>query len=273
MHPILWQITTAHSNIIIFVYPVFLAAAALTMVGASACLATRQGIPWKKSLPILVLMALAVLVGARLLNYYHRPDMYAADPGLLYNLQSYGFSLYGGLVLALVTGGIACLFSRVNIPRLADATAPALGVSIAIMRVGCFMAGCCFGKETDLPWGVSFPMFSLAHWAHLSKGWVTLFQSSLPTHPTQLYELLAALICGGVAYLILKRQAAPGTAFAAFFFCFSIFRYFNRYLRYEITTALPPYFYPFLYGTMCLLAAGYIIYMNYWVKRPRVTSK
>jgi len=236
------------------------------MVGAAAFLAARQGIPWKKSLPVLALMAAMLLVGARLLNYFHRPDMYAAAPQLLYSMHSYGFSLYGGLVLAVLTGGITCRLAGVSIPRLADVPAPALGLSIAVMRVGCFMAGCCFGKVTDLPWGVSYPILSLAHKAHLLEGKVGLFQGSLAVHPTQTYELLAALACGGIAWLTLKSKVAPGTDFAVFFLLFSAFRLLNRHFRYEYTTALPPYFYPFLYGMICLLSAGYIVHANYCVK-------
>jgi phosphatidylglycerol:prolipoprotein diacylglycerol transferase len=266
MHPILWQ----SASCVLYAYPFFLVMAALTLVGVAVILAQGTGINSKKSLPILLLMGLAVLVGARLLNVLIRPEIYAADPTLIYSFKSYGFSLYGGLLLAAITGGAACLATGVSIPRLADATAPALGLAIAVLRIGCFMAGCCFGRVTDQPWGVSFPMFSLAHWAQIQAGQAGIFQTSLPVHPTQLYELLAALGCGGVAYLILKRKAAPGTAFAVFFLLFSIFRYINRYFRYEIHSALPDYFYPILYGFICISAIGYIIYMNF--VRPKANK-
>lgn len=263
MHPVLFRITAGQFKMVLYAYPFFLVAAALVLIGAAVLLARGQGIPWKKSLPILLLMGLAVLVGARLLNCLIRPEIYDADPTLLYSFKLYGFSLYGGLALATVIGGMACFIGRVSISRLADATAPALGLSIATMRIGCFMAGCCFGHVTDLPWGVGFPMFSPAHWTQIRDGQVNIFQSSLPVHPTQLYELLAVLACGGIAYLIIRKKAAPGTAFAAFFLLFSIFRFFNRDLRYENYIPLASYLYPILYGTICIMALGYIIYVNF----------
>ncbi|NPV91263.1 MAG: hypothetical protein HPY50_10890 [Firmicutes bacterium] len=259
MQPVLWRF----GGITLNSYPMFLALAGLTLVVLASLLASRRGIPYRRSLPILLLMGLAALVGARLLNYLVRPELYA-EPYRLYGLQAYGFSLYGGLVLAVLAGGAVCLLAGVSIPGLADATAPGLGLSIAIMRVGCFLAGCCFGNPTELPWGVVFPMFSLPHRAQIRDGEINIFGAPDPVHPTQLYELLAALCCGAVAYLVLKsRKAAPGTAFAAFFLLFSAFRWFDLGLRYQISSSLTPWFYPALYGTICFLAAFYIIRFNF----------
>jgi phosphatidylglycerol:prolipoprotein diacylglycerol transferase len=87
-----------------------------------------------------------------------------------------GFVFYGGLLLATL---VAVWFGRryrMRFGLLADTIIPGVALGHAFGRVGCFFAGCCYGCETQLPWGVTFPAGSEAG---LVGG---------PVHPTQLYE-------------------------------------------------------------------------------------
>jgi phosphatidylglycerol---prolipoprotein diacylglyceryl transferase len=78
-------------------------------------------------------------------------------------------------------------------------------LGLAIQRAGCFLAGCCFGRPTGLPWGVHFPAASPAGRAFPGEA----------VHPTQLYYLLAFLLVAGFLWLGRRRLRGRGMAAAA----------------------------------------------------------
>ena len=94
----------------------------------------------------------------------------------------------------------------------------AIPLGLAFGRMGCLLAGCCFGATCDLPWAVSFPWRSAAseeqfrdHLLASPKMW------SLPVHPTQLYESAASLAIAAVCLLwVHGRKRYDGQVFAAF---------------------------------------------------------
>jgi len=76
-----------------------------------------------------------------------------------------------------------CRILRIDSSALADAIAPSAGVALALVRGGCFLSGCCFGKETTLPWGGVFPIGSPAHVHQISKSLEMMFESPHPVAP------------------------------------------------------------------------------------------
>ncbi|HEY6878747.1 MAG TPA: prolipoprotein diacylglyceryl transferase family protein [Polyangiales bacterium] len=108
-----------------------------------------------------------------------------------------GLVFYGGL--ALSAAAVLWLAKRDGLPRraLSDASALAMLFGLVCGRVGCFLAGCCYGAPTDWPVGVSFPGGSPASEGQFRAGLLAHpSQASLPVHPTQLYEALGCLALG-----------------------------------------------------------------------------
>ncbi len=132
----------------------------------------------------------------------------------LLDLDSGGMVWYGGLLLASAAGGLYAWRARLDPLRLGDLAAPSLALGIAFGRIGCFLNGCCFGRVCDLPWAVIQP-------GHPGQ----------PSHPTQLYETLAALIlCAGLSWMY-RRNPRRGLTLAAFCVGYGIWRYINEGLR------------------------------------------
>ena len=105
-----------------------------------------------------IYVALAAIVGAKVFMILSNLGYYIESPGRIFSLSSLqaGGVFYGGLLAAL---GVAVWYSRrASLAPLqtADVLAPAVAIGHSIGRLGCFAAGCCWGKETDLPWGVVF---------------------------------------------------------------------------------------------------------------------
>ena len=260
MNPVLsltlggWQINTSS-------YRLFFILAAAATIGLSMVVAHHRGLPTRRCLGCLLPMAAAVPIGARLMDAATKRDLYMEDPSRLWAVDLTGFSMFGGLLLASLVGIVACRRLRIDLVRLADSVAPALGIGIALMRVGCFEAGCCFGEVCDLPWAVTFPAGSEAHlYQLLSSGTIFSLGSPLPVHPTQLYEAAAGLTGSGLALWILAGKRMEGTAFLFFAGWYSGFRLVNHVFRAAGSSlTVSDQFYPILYTAVLLAAAATLI--------------
>jgi prolipoprotein diacylglyceryltransferase len=123
-----------------------------------------------------------------------------------------GRSSYGGLLFA--AGGAAVYLWRVREPiaPFFDRASVGAGLGFALVRVGCFIAGCDYGIPTALPWAVRFPSGSLAAVEHARHHFVPTGAPSLPVHPTQLYESGLAVVAAIAAGCCLARGRRDGLA-------------------------------------------------------------
>jgi len=121
------------------------------------------------------------------------------------------FRLFGLLLFALPLLFAYCRLANLPFRRILDVFALPAVLWLLILRVGCFMAGCCWGKVSELPIAVSFPAGSLAWEQHVALGLVASDAArSLPVHPTQVYELI--LVAGLLMVLVRIDRVArrPG---------------------------------------------------------------
>jgi len=214
----------------------------------------KRQLPLKKSLLVLMSMALAVPLGARLLHFATNPLIYQQNPAKLWSLHLTGFSLMGGLILAALTGIILSRWLHFDPWPLADSVAPGLGIGIILMRIGCYLNGCCFGRITGLPWAVHFPVGSIPY-KHYLPGIIekkSLFPLALINspgiHPTQIYELLAALIITIIVIYLSRKKVPSGVPFLVFTLLFALFRWINSLFRVPASTlSVAEWFYPLLY--------------------------
>jgi phosphatidylglycerol---prolipoprotein diacylglyceryl transferase len=89
-----------------------------------------------------------------------------------------GITWYGGLILGTVIGSIGARIHGVSVVQMMNCVAPAIAVGQAIGRVGCFLVGDDYGKPSDLPWAVAFPLGAPPT------------DPGVRVHPTQIYEIL-----------------------------------------------------------------------------------
>ena len=181
--------------------------------------------------------------------------------------------------MASVAGVLAARLLRVDVWRLADAAAPAIGAGIVIMRLGCFANGCCFGKLTEGPTGVTFPPGSYAHFWELAHGYIKLFDVPLPVHPTQLYEAAGALVCVAV-WAVVRRFSVPydvvsdmpsytsngtplrvpsGVPFLSFVAAFAVVRALNWTLRVPPDTLTEPGIYWPIYAATVVMCVALVV--------------
>ena len=151
-----------------------------------------------------VLVALvAGVLGARMLYVLEHVSEFRREWGSVLALWQGGLTLYGGLVAGVFGGLLAARRLGLPVWVTADALAPSLAIGGAIGRVGCFLNGCCYGRPTRLPWGVSFPPSSFAG----------LEFGNAKIHPSQLYFSLAGLVVFAFVWAVRKRTGPAGTLF------------------------------------------------------------
>lgn len=134
-----------------------------------------------------------------------------------------GMSVYGGL-LGGMAGTLVYLWSyRLPILATGDVAAPYLALGQAVARVGCFLAGCCYGRPTAALWGVRFPEGSLCYAHQVNDGLLSPDAStSLPVHPTQLYMIASLVAVFAVCRTLLARKPFDGFVCGAYsvLYCF-----------------------------------------------------
>lgn len=142
-----------------------------------------------------------------------------------------GRAAYGGLIAG--TAGAALYLERAGQPLAPffDRVTVGAGLGFALVRTGCFIAGCDYGLPTALPWAVRFPPGSLAAIDHVRRGFVPMGAPSLPVHPTQLYEAGLGLLAAVVAAVHLRHGRRDGRAFLGFVALYAAGRFAIELLR------------------------------------------
>jgi phosphatidylglycerol:prolipoprotein diacylglycerol transferase len=108
-----------------------------------------------------------------------------------------------------------------NLPffKTADTIAPGVALGHGIGRLGCFFAGCCYGRQCDLPIAVQF--------SHPDS----LAPLHVPLHPTQIYMVAANLILFLILIFLQRRKRFHGMIFLSYIILYSVFRFIIEFFR------------------------------------------
>ena len=206
-------------------YGLLVSLGVLTGLWISVRNSEKQGIDPENAWNLGILVVLCGILGAKILYIVNDWSYFTAHPGEIFSfgtLQAGGvFS--GGLVGALVAA--AWYIRRHRMPALStcDAFAPGLALGHAIGRIGCFAAGCCYGKPTTHFWGVTFRNPIAQAWVGTPLG--------VPLEPTQLFESAVELVNFFILMWLLKRRKFDGQVFGAYLFLYGVARYFLEFIR------------------------------------------
>jgi phosphatidylglycerol:prolipoprotein diacylglycerol transferase len=145
-------------------------------------------------------------------------DLLKADPWHWARLFEAGYVFYGGAVFG--TGFAYLYVKRAGLPDIGafgDYAAPGFALGIGVGRIGCYMAGCCYGTPTDLPWAIQF-----GH-SHASGG--------VPIHPVQLYDAFFGIAVFALCVVFWKKKKFPGQFFALFVMAYAAWRFTTEIFR------------------------------------------
>jgi phosphatidylglycerol:prolipoprotein diacylglycerol transferase len=220
MHPILFEL----GPVTVYTYGVLLAAAYLLGLKLAMVRAKSRGLDEARVLDLGIYIIIAALVGAKLLLLIVDFKTYTSNPHALLDLLREGGVFYGGLILAVVVAILYIRRLRLPLWTTTDVFAPGIALGHVVGRFGCFFAGCCWGKPTNVAWGITFHDLN----ATMNTG-VPL---DLKLHPTQLYEAGAeALILAILLLTENRRKAFAGRTFWLYMLLYAISRFIIEFFR------------------------------------------
>src|SRR5437899_7757012 len=220
MYPRLFEL----GPITVYTYGVLLAAAYLSGLQLARVRARARGLDANRILDLGIYIIISALIGAKLLLLVTDFRTFSANPRELLTLARSGGVFYGGLILAVTVALI--YIHRIGLPlwTTCDVFAPGIALGHVVGRFGCLFAGCCSGKPTTLPWGITFRDPFAAANVGTPLG--------TPLHPTQLYEAGAELlILGTLLWTERKGRPFAGRTFWLYMLLYAVSRFIIELFR------------------------------------------
>jgi phosphatidylglycerol:prolipoprotein diacylglycerol transferase len=165
-----------------------------------------------EQLCIFVCLFFSSMPGAKAVFLFaERPDIFWNNPLSVFKIWEGGFVYYGGLI-----GAVICLIAYVYVKKiplrpLSDIVAPCLAINVFFIRTGCFFTGCCYGRESSLPWAMNFGGRYL--------------------HPTQLYEAAGCAVLFLFLHFYNKKRFGHGKTLALYIVGYAAVRFVTEFFR------------------------------------------
>lgn len=172
-------------------------------------------------LDLAIYLVIGGVVGARLFYVLvYEPARYLQQPWQIFALWNGGMVYYGALIGGFITGTWFVVRKKLPFWVLADVVAPPLALGYGIVRIGCFLNGCCYGKPTSSFIGVLFP--------YIDGG---PSHNTVLRYPTQLFSSAFGFALFGVLLLLWRKKKFNGQVFLAFLILYAIERTVVEYYR------------------------------------------
>lgn len=157
------------------------------------------------------------IIGGKLLWIITDFKLIMDDPSILKNI-GYGFVIYGAIIGGAIGVYIYCKKFRWNTLEFFDMAVPGVALAQGFGRIGCLLAGCCYGAHTDSPLGIEFPHSLFA-------------PSGVKLHPTQIYSSIFDFLLGIFLLWYFNRKHKDGQVFGLYIIIYSVGRFLIEFLR------------------------------------------
>lgn len=180
--------------------------------------AKKYGLPYEHVFPLVIWCVLGGFAGAKVLFWLTEFRTVAADPAFLIRSLSDGFVVYGGILGGILSGYIYCRRKRIDFLKFFDLLIPSVALAQGFGRIGCLLAGCCYGKETNGIFAITFHHSDFA-------------PNNVPLIPTQIYSSVLDFLHFFLLVYITKHKKADGQVAAVYLVCYSIGRFVLEFFR------------------------------------------
>ncbi|GKX68687.1 prolipoprotein diacylglyceryl transferase [Inconstantimicrobium mannanitabidum] len=140
------------------------------------------------------------------------------DPSIAYKDLGSGFVVYGAIIFGALSVYIYCRRKKWDVLAVLDLVAPGVVLAQGFGRIGCFLAGCCYGAETKSKLSVVFPEQSLA-------------PAGVHLYPTQIYSAIFDIALAIFLLWYLNRKKINGVIFSLYLIIYSIGRFIIEFFR------------------------------------------
>jgi phosphatidylglycerol:prolipoprotein diacylglycerol transferase len=194
-------------------------------------------------------------VSAKLLYCIVEYKEFFANP--LSMLSGSGFVVYGGLVGGVTAALIYSKIKKVDFLRYFDLCAPSISLAQGFGRIGCFLAGCCYGKETDSCIGIVFRSSDIA-------------PNGVRLIPTQLISSAGDFLFAAILFLYARKARRRGKVGALYMILYSSGRFAIEFFRNDYRGAVG-FLSTSQFIAIFIFAAGVIMF--FWDKIPKLGEK
>jgi len=203
----------------IFTYGLLVATGFLVAILLASSRAEKEGLDSQKVLDLCFYVMVSALLGARLLYVIVEYRYFLDSPLEIFKFWKGGLVFYGGLILGVLISLWYLKHNQMPMWKTADLLAPSIALGQLIGRWGCFFAGCCYGKKTDVAWGITFTDPR------------SLAPLEISLHPTQVYLSLNAVFIFMFLMWLSKRKVFDGQILWSYGILYSIGRFLIEYFR------------------------------------------
>ena len=203
----------------IFTYGLLVATGFLVAILLASSRAEKEGLDSQKVLDLCFYVMVSALLGARLLYVIVEYRYFLDSPLEIFKFWKGGLVFYGGLILGVLISLWYLKRNQMPMWKTADLLAPSIALGQLIGRWGCFFAGCCFGRKTDVAWGITFTDPR------------SLAPLEISLHPTQVYLSLNAVFIFMFLMWLSKRKVFDGQILWSYGILYSIGRFLIEYFR------------------------------------------
>ena len=180
----------------------------------------KLGIDPKHVFPMAVCAVVFGLFGAKLLFWITIIDEIIANPRIMLNLAD-GFVVYGGIIVGIFACWVYTKIRKIGLLSYMDLILPSVALAQGFGRIGCFLAGCCYGLETESACHVVFTESQFA-------------PNNVQLLPTQLFSSGLDFLHFAFLCIVARKAKKPGVVSACYLICYSIGRFILEFFRGDI---------------------------------------
>lgn len=229
MHPVLFPIPVPEflqsflpETITIYWYGFLISIGAIVAITYTAVQAKRKyGLPYDDANTLFLVLLVSAIIGGKVFYYFENPSYFNQNLNEL--LTGRGFVFFGSLLFTIPTMYVFFKNHKLPVAGMLDIMAITTCIVHAFGRMGCFMAGCCHGIPSDVPWSVTF-----THSESLA------FPLNTTLHPTQLYSAILIALIMLMLLRIAKRKLFDGQVFISYLILYSTGRAIIEIFRGDI---------------------------------------
>lgn len=186
------------------------------------------------------------MAGSKLLFWITEWKEILEDPGFLLNTLTDGYVIYGGIIGGILAGWLYCRVKRLSFFAYFDLLAPSVALAQGFGRVGCLLAGCCYGMETDGALAITFYDSDFA-------------PNNVPLVPTQIYSAVLDFLHFGILLFVARRKKADGQVAACYLIFYSIGRFILEFFRGDLIRGSVGILSTSQFISIFILAAGLVM--------------
>lgn len=254
MRPILFSLGDLH----FYSYGLMIAIGVVAAFWVMERRAPRYGLDKDQGFNLGIWCVVGGIIGAKLLYVLVELPNFLANPALWKNVGE-GFVVYGGILGGLAGGFLCCRIKKLRFLPYFDLFLPSVALAQGFGRLGCFFAGCCYGRETDSWFHLIFP-----------EGVGSQAPTGIPLIPTQLISSAADFLHFFILVWFARRAKKDGQVGGLYLILYSIGRFLIEGLRDDPRGNVGP-FSTSQFISLLILAAGILVMVLASRQKPKAS--